>query len=163
MSLPDNMPRLSRAIAIAAQGHTEQPSKDGFPYIMHPLTAMFRLRRHGESAMIVAVLHDFKEDVDNWQDYDLSFLTPEEAYALDCLTKRKGAGESYADYMDRVMTSTLAMMVKEQDLIHNLDGSRMPSRPITDADCKRWDKYRMALDRIRHALGRVPAVSTTNA
>lgn len=149
----DNMPRLSRAIAIAATGHMEQSSKDGLPYIFHPLTTMRKVRHEGESAMIVAVLHDFKEDCD-YDHVDLSFLTHEESYALDCLTKANG--EDYLNsYLPRVMTSRLAMLSKEQDLIHNLDGSRMPNRPLTDKDLKRWDKYRVALDRIRHALGRV--------
>jgi hypothetical protein len=148
------MDRLANAIAIAAAGHNGQSSKDSYPYIFHPLTAMFRLRREGESAMIVAVLHDFFEDCEH-QHVDLSFLLPEERYALECLTKKKG--ENYLEvYLPRVMTSRLAMLAKHEDLIHNLDGSRMPLRPLTDMDMRRWDKYRIALDRIRTALGRLP-------
>lgn len=148
------MDRLANAIAIAATGHNGQSSKDAYPYIFHPLTCMFRVRREGESAMIVAVLHDFFEDCAHAH-VDLSFLTAEERYALECLTKAKG--ENYLEvYLPRVMTSRLAMLSKEQDLIHNLDGSRMPNRELTDADQARWRKYRMALDRIRTALGRLP-------
>ena len=142
------MTRLGKAIAIASRGHAEQVDKEGTAYILHPLTCMMRVKHLGESAMIVAVLHDFVEDCEVLPG-ELDFLTVTERYALDCVTKRNG--ESYHDRITRCMTSPLAMAVKEQDLIHNLDASRMPSEKITDNDLRRWGKYRMALDRIRTA------------
>lgn len=149
-------------------GHAEQVDKEGTAYILHPLTVMNRVRHLGESHMIVAVLHDYVEDCapecpcggmargylckpDCGGCRELYFLTPEELYALMCVTKRKG--ESYEARIERVLTSPIGMAVKEQDLIHNLDGSRMPNRPLTEADYRRWYKYRCALERIREVRG----------
>lgn len=153
----DNMPRLSRAIALAASGHDGQPSKDGLPYIMHPLTLMFRLLKKGagESVLIVAVLHDYLEDCEP-EVGDLAFLTHEERYAIECLTKLKGTKQTDDEYMAKLMTSRLAMETKVEDFIHNLDGARMPF-PYVQKDMDRHNKYRRNLERLRVALGRVPA------
>lgn len=110
---------------------------------------MLRAVRLGESQMIVNVLHDVRED---FGDFDDSFLTSDEDYALDCLTHRKD--EPYEAYIDRVLASELAMRAKRVDLIDNMDLSRLPAyeRP-TPATRARLRKYRAALRRIQEVLG----------
>lgn len=144
------MTRLGKAYAIAAVGHSDQVDKSGATYFDHPINVMIRVKHLGESARIVAILHDFLEDCEH-EHVDLSFLTVAERYALDCLNKRKG--EPYlTDYMQRVLTSPLATQVKQADLIENLRGDRMPNRALTDRDHARWEKYRRALEMCREAL-----------
>lgn len=139
---------LAHAILLASRGHEGQYDKLGTAYILHPLTLMFRLAPN-RKAMIVAVLHDYKEDCEEAGSEDLSMFPPDILFALDCLTHREG--ETYWEYLERVLLSPLAMLVKREDLIHNLDASRMPN-PLKDKDFRRWMKYRQALEVVNAAL-----------
>jgi|SRR5688572_4494358 len=147
------MTRLGKALALCASGHQDQTDKGGVTYALHPIRLVFRqiAKGRGESHQIVAALHDYFEDCkEHANGSDLSFLTPAEKYALECLTHKNG--EDYlTQYMPRVLTSPLAMDIKEDDLIDNSDGNRMPNRELTEKDLKRWEKYRRALEMIRVA------------
>lgn len=99
--------------------------------------------------MIVAVLHDVFEDGDNLDQYDFSFLTSDEGIALDNLTSRKSKQEKYEDFIERCGLSQISLSVKMEDIIHNMDGSRMPlQREITRKDLDRWERYRISLIRL---------------
>lgn len=145
------MSRRGTALMIAAIVHEKQLDKGGYTYMDHPLTLRHRAKHRGESAEIVALLHDVREDApDNGVDlsqFDWSFLTEEEDQALDNLTKRPG--ESYDDFITRCGSQKLSCLAKIDDITHNLDGARMPlHREITMTDRNRWEKYRLALIRL---------------
>lgn len=145
--------RLRRAIEVAADAHATQLDKAGAPYLLHPLHVMQSVAHHGESAMVVAVLHDYFEDcAEHAANCDLTFLTEEERDALDRLTHVEG--DDYLDtYLERILGSRLATIVKGADLAHNLDLSRRIDRPFTEADLDRCNRYRLALTRVRASLG----------
>lgn len=167
--MTSNYTRLGRAIALAAEVHQDQVDKAGEPYILHCLAVMTRARDYYlansdgwklTEVEIVAVLHDTLEDLyDNqaWAHGRLASRIYQEfgsevSSAVDALTKQKGPGaETYDEYLGRVERNWMARIVKIADLSHNMDPFRMPIEPITEEDMDRWDKYRRAIVRLKHA------------
>ncbi len=138
---------LDKAILIAAKAHEGQVDKGGQPYILHLLRVMFS--RKSEAERICAVLHDVIEDTDISLDYlKAQGFSEEVLSALDVLTRRKG--ETYDEYISRVIENKTACHVKLCDLCDNMDLSRIANP--SDADHKRMKKYRKAADRISDAL-----------
>lgn len=131
---------LEKAIALAVAGHSGQVDKAGQPYILHPLRLMMRMR--GESAQIVAVLHDLVEDTDTTLDDLRQEGFPEEIIvALDHLTHLPDA--NYELYIKRVKQNRLASLVKLRDLEDNMDIRRLDHKP-RERDWLRLKKYRLA-------------------
>ena len=138
---------LNKAIKIATTAHDGQIDKAGAPYIFHPLRVM--MAGKSDIERICGVLHDTIED----SDITLEFLQkegfPEEILAiLDCLTKRHG--ESYDDFISRILKKKTACLVKLADLHDNMDLSRISDS--TDEDKARIEKYSRADERIYDVL-----------
>ena len=121
-SVPES--KLAKAILCATLSHDGQVDKSGQPYILHPLSVLFRVRRAGESeeVQIAAVLHDTVEDTpltlaEIEQDFGEAV-----AVAVDALTRR--AGEVYQQYLIRLAANPIAKIVKLEDLHDNLDPQR---------------------------------------
>lgn len=90
---------------------------------------------------IVGMLHDVLEDC---PEYDFDYLRTEGftepiVFALKCLTKLD-KDETYEAFIKRTEQSPLAVAVKINDLIDNMDIRRF-SRPIESEDIKRLNKY----------------------
>jgi hypothetical protein len=138
---------LDKAIVVAAKAHEGQVDKGGQPYILHPLRVMFS--RRSEAERICAVLHDVVEDTDISLDYlrDQGF-SEEVLSALDALTRRDG--ETYDEYISRIVKNKIASHVKLCDLCDNTDLSRIKNPSAVDYE--RVKKYRKAEDRIFDAL-----------
>ena len=134
---PQNL--LGKAARIAATAHENQVDKAGEAYILHPLRLMARARTDEERT--IALLHDVVED----SEWTLEALA-EEGFArhivsaIDCLTSRRG--ESYDDFITRVLTSPLAARVKLLDIEDNMDMTRLSE--LTDKDVERLKKYHAA-------------------
>ena len=138
---------LNKAIAVAAKAHDGQTDKGGNPYILHPLRVMMNCE--SEAAKICAVLHDVIEDTSiTLEDLESQGFSNEIIVALDCLTKRKG--ESYEDFISRVLLNELACQVKLADLTDNMDLTRIPNPGAEDE--ARIQKYKLAADRILDTL-----------
>ncbi|MGL4283099.1 hypothetical protein [Eubacterium aggregans] len=135
---------LKQAQFIAQQAHNGQKDKGGQPYISHPQAVAAGVE--DTEAKIVAWLHDICEDSD-WEIEDLrrdGF--PEKILeALDILTKPDG--QKYEDYIARVKHNPLARRVKQSDLAHNMDLSRIPNP--TEKDFKRFEKYKKAMEQLK--------------
>jgi (p)ppGpp synthase/HD superfamily hydrolase len=137
---------LNKAIEIATRVHDGQFDKGGKPYIEHCLHVMRNVSdtEFGIEAQIVGVLHDVLEDTD---DYNSVFRELQENFsgkvvkAVVDLTKKKR--ESYNNYINRVKLNDLAVVVKIQDLKHNMDLSRL--KEITIKDYERYHKYNETL------------------
>ena len=121
--------RVRKAFQIAKIAHAGQIDKAGQDYIEHPKFVASRVGDN-ESAIIVALLHDFLED----------FLTDEECTAIKLLTHEKNV--PYFDYIRRIKTNDLARQVKLADLEHNSDLSRIAEPSQKDLD--RLEKYKQA-------------------
>ena len=115
--------RVRKAFQIAKIAHAGQIDKAGQDYIEHPKFVASRVGDN-ESAIIVALLHDFLED----------FLTDEECTAIKLLTHEKN--------IRRIKMNDLARQVKLADLEHNSNLSRIAEPSQKDLD--RLEKYKQA-------------------
>ena len=132
------MSTLERAIEIAHEAHRGQVDKAGEEYIGHPLRVMEAGRTVEEK--IVGVLHDVVEDSKEWsfERLEAEGFAPEIIEALRCVTKRS-VDEPYDKFIARVKTNPLAVAVKLNDLMDNMDIRRLPY--LSDKDVKRLKKY----------------------
>lgn len=138
------MATLERAIEIARQAHAGQVDKGGADYIGHPLRVMEMCETEEEK--IVGVLHDVVEDSDwTFEMLEEEGFSYEIMDALRCITKQS-EDEDYDAFILRVMTKPLSLKVKLYDLEDNMDLSRL--KCITDADLKRYEKYKCVRDRL---------------
>ena len=138
---------LAKALEIAKNAHEGQASKDGRPYILHPLRLADRAATDDER--MVALLHDTVED----SDMTLETLRDEGfpdhiVTAIDHITKRDG--EAYEDFIGRVLQDALASRVKLLDLDDNMNLKRIPHP--TQIDLDRIAKYEVARARLVDAL-----------
>ncbi|MEW5721579.1 MAG: hypothetical protein AB1896_00615 [Thermodesulfobacteriota bacterium] len=139
------MSLLEKAIQIAVQAHQGKKDKAGAPYILHPLRVMFQM--DSEEEMTVAVLHDVVEDSDYTLDRLREIGFPDQVLeALDSVTNREAAGETYEDFVTRAGLHPVGLKIKRADLKDNLDLARLAQ--VTDRDVRRLRKYHQALSRL---------------
>lgn len=128
---------LQKAKQISLEAHKDQLDKYGAPYTQHVLRVMEAGKTNDEK--IAGVLHDLVEDT-GWTFERLA----EEGFpadileALKCLTKTSD-DEDYEQFIERVKQNDLAIRVKLNDLMDNMDLRRMPS--ISEKDLPRLNKY----------------------
>ncbi|MDR1881502.1 MAG: phosphohydrolase [Prevotella sp.] len=131
------MSTLSRAIEIAVAAHKGQKDKSGADYILHPLRVMQRGRT--ETEKICGVLHDVIEDSDwTFEALEREGFAKEVTDALRCVTK-ESEDEDYDRFIDRVVQNPVAVQVKINDLLDNMDVTRF--RQLNEPDLKRLNKY----------------------
>jgi len=133
---------LATAIALAADRHRSQVDKGGRPYILHPLKVMHYIRAEDdEDLQCIAVMHDLLEDTDTTFEELVGLgFSDRVIAALRLLTRMPGQTE--AEYMAGVLTSTDAVRVKLADLRHNSDIRRL--KGIGAKDVERMKKYHAA-------------------
>lgn len=131
------MSTLERAIEIATEAHRGQFDKVGNDYIGHPLRVMAAGKTTEEK--IVGVLHDVVEDTDwTFERLATEGFSKDVIDALRCVTKLS-ENEPYNKLIARVKTNQLAVAVKLNDLLDNMDIRRLPY--LSDKDIKRLKKY----------------------
>lgn len=130
---------LNKAIKIAQKAHKGQTDKFGAPYIGHLLRVMNAGKTYDEK--IVGVLHDIIEDCpDISYDFLLKEGFPNEiVFAIECLTKNP-PDQDYTEFVKQTEKSPLAVSVKMNDLVDNMDLKRF-IQPLTERDLKRLNKY----------------------
>ena len=143
------MDLLNKAIGIAVTAHDGQIDKAGKPYILHPLRVMLSVSI--ESERICAVLHDIIEDTEITIEKlaQLGF-SDEILTVLQLLTKQQG--ESYEEFISRLLLNPVACHVKLADLCDNMDLTRIAEPSQKDFD--RVKKYELAQGRIIESLER---------
>nr|DAJ36219.1 MAG TPA: (p)ppGpp synthetase, RelA/SpoT family [Caudoviricetes sp.] len=135
---------LEKAIEISVKAHKGQKDKAGKPYILHCLRVMNAGQTNNE--MICGVLHDLVEDTPyTFDDLKREGFTDEVINALMCVTKKEG--ETYDDFITRILQNPLAVKVKINDLKDNMDITRL--NQITTSDIERLQKYKKALQRLQ--------------
>jgi len=138
---------LEKAIRIAAAAHAGQLDKGGNPYILHPLRVMLAMTN--DTDRICAVLHDVLEDSEVAPDDLRDEGFPEAIIDAVCsLTKR--SGETYDDFIGRVLQNDTACRVKLADLVDNTDLARIPDPSAEDV--ARIEKYQNAIKRIKECM-----------
>ena len=138
------MSTIERAIEIAVLAHKGQKDKSGVEYILHPLRVMERGKT--ETEKICGVLHDVVEDSD-WTIEDLinEGFSEEVISVIKCLTK-KTENENYDEFIERVAKDPIATKVKLNDLLDNMDITRL--NELSEQDLHRLNKYLRAYKKL---------------
>lgn len=118
-----------RAFQLMLEGHGTTPGRDGLPYFMHPMTVASRMRTAAERQ--VAAMHDLIEDTSiTLQRLRDEGFSDEVINGVDSVSRRPG--ESRMDAARRVLFDPVGLFVKVEDLLHNLDPSRLPEMSPQD-------------------------------
>ena len=135
---------LHKAVIIACEAHQGQSSINGEPYILHPLRLLIKAKSNEER--IIAILHDVIEktnislaDLKN-KGFDQNIIS-----SIDSLSRRRG--ESYVDYIGRLMQNRISVKIKLLDLADNIKmHSENNENGIYDV---KINQYKNALKQIR--------------
>lgn len=114
---------VNAAARLVVLKSMEKETKDysGFVDWLHPLGVADRVRKYGEIAITVALLHDIVEDYDvTISDLAEIGFSPEVLTAIEHITRDEEGGESYKTYIERVGENLLATLVKIEDITYNL-------------------------------------------
>ena len=133
-------PLTKKALKISFKAHKDQVDKSGMPYVYHPFHLAEQM--NDEYSTCVALLHDVVEDTD----ITLYELTSEgfPAEIIDALALMTHDDKvPYMDYVRKIKTNPIATKVKQADLEHNSDLTRLDN--VDDAALERKNKYRQAL------------------
>ena len=142
------MSKLARAIEIAVSAHKGQKDKSGAEYILHPLRVMERGKTEVEK--ICGVLHDVVEDSDwTFEALENEGFSAEVIAALRCVTKIS-ENEDYEKFIDRVTQNPIAIQVKINDLLDNMDVTRL--KKLNEWDLKRLNKYLKAYWKLKNSV-----------
>lgn len=145
---------VATAEALARWLHRNQEDKQGRPYVKHLERVAARVAADGgtEEQIATGWLHDCIED-GHVGSGDLRAIFPdwysESVPRLVCCLSRIKDGETYAEYIDRLVAQcTATLIVKRADLLDNLDPERgdFSGRELLLA------RYRKALARIEAAM-----------
>ena len=133
------MSTLNKAIEIAARAHADRIGEDGEAEILHPLRVMLRLQAEDERQ--TAMLHDVIEDCGmKAEDLHAAGFSAEVVAAVKVLTGQ--AGESYEQYIKRVIASPLAVRVKQADIEEH--ASVVRRQPVSAEQLERLGNYQRA-------------------
>ena len=131
------MSTIEKAIEIAVMAHKGQKDKSGADYILHPLRVMERGK--SEIEKICGVLHDVVEDSEwTFEMLEKKGFSDEVIAVLRCVTK-KSAKEDYDVFINRIAQNPIAVEVKINDLLDNMDITRL--KELNEQDVKRLNKY----------------------
>ena len=141
---------FTTAAILMLRIHAGQTDKNGDPYCLHLLRVA--LRGETEDERIVGISHDSVEDKKTTLDELRTYGYAEHlCAAIDALTKREG--ESYEDFIERILENPLATKVKLADIEDNLDPNRLARlHPVTQVTLRL--KYEPARKRLLQALAR---------
>lgn len=140
------MATLEKAFEIALAAHKGQKDKAGADYILHPLRVM--QRGETEIEKICGLLHDVVEDGGvTFADLKDAGFSDEVIEVLKCLTKAQ-EDEDYGKFMDRVLLNPVAVKVKLNDLLDNMDITRL--NELNENDVNRLNKYLKAYRKLKN-------------
>lgn len=137
---------IEKSLEIALKAYSGQKDKAGKTYILHPLRIMAKMDTEYE--MAVALLHDVIEDSDyTSQDLLKEGIPPDVVDAVQLLSKMDG--ESYDQFIDRVIVNPLASKVKVADIEDNINVLRL--EVVEEKDLERVAKYHAAWKKLNSA------------
>ena len=141
------MSTIEKAIEIAVMAHKGQKDKSGAEYILHPLRVMERGK--SEIEKICGVLHDVVED-SKWTFEMLKNegFSDEVIAVLRCVTK-ESEKEDYDVFINRIAQNPIAVEVKINDLLDNMDITRL--KELNEEDVQRLNKYLKAFWKLQES------------
>lgn len=115
---------LEKALVLMVNSHSGQFDKGGNPYQLHPLACLMMLQNEDEEIQCVALLHDVPEDCNVSFQHLLDVGFSERIVnAVKLLTKQNG--QTHEEYLEGILSNKDAMIVKQADLRHNSDLTRL--------------------------------------
>lgn len=142
------MSTLAKAIEIAVSAHKGQRDKTGAEYILHPLRVMER--GNTEVEKICGILHDVIEDSDwTFAALENEGFSTEVIDILRCVTKIS-EDEDYENFINRITLNPIAVKVKINDLLDNMEITRF--KEIIELDIKRLNKYLKAYWTLKNTI-----------
>ena len=117
MEYNDQVKRFNYAKDYANEKHEGQLRLGGERFFIHPLRVCQRVKTILQQT--IAILHDTVEDTDATLEEIEKKFGKEVADGVDAMTHR--VGESYHDYITRVLTNPDAVAVKIADICDNLN------------------------------------------
>ena len=146
-------PDLGHSIEVMRTAHEGQIDKCGRPYYLHPLRVAMRLMQCTPAERHAALLHDVVEDTHVTLERLREMGYGDEVLDLvDLLTRRKPAGETHNQYVERLTRSgnAKALRVKLADVYDNMSPARTGELPRE----QRGMRHRFAKDveRVLEAL-----------
>ncbi|MDN3640868.1 GTP pyrophosphokinase [Simiduia curdlanivorans] len=130
---------IEKSLEIALKAYSGQKDKAGKTYILHPLRIMSKME--SEYEMSAALLHDVIEDSDYTAENLLAEGIPREVVeAVQLLSKIEG--ETYDQFIDRIVGNSLASKIKLADIEDNINLLRLDS--VGEKDLERVAKYHKA-------------------
>lgn len=145
---------LNAMLVLVTNAHAGQYDKAGQPYVLHPLTVMYKLKSDDEELQAIALGHDVVEDTDvTYEDLRNIGATNRVIEGIRSLTKMKG--ETYEEYQLKVYQNPDAIKVKMADLRHNSDIRRLKNKEITEKDVARIVKYHQFYLELERRVNRV--------
>lgn len=121
------MDKVELAKRLASAVHYGQFDKGGVERIYHVLHVGQQFPAESPHR-IVGYLHDALEDSPLLDHNGLYHVFGIEIYTAILVITRLG-GEQYFHYIDRVKLNNIALLVKIEDLKHNMDRARWPDMP----------------------------------
>ena len=144
------MSTIEKAIEIAVAAHKGKKDRSGADYILHPLRVMERGR--SEIEKICGVLHDVVEDSEwTFEMLESEGFSDEVISVLRCVTK-ESEEEDYDVFINRIAQNPIAVEVKINDLLDNMDITRFKS--LNEQDLKRLNKYLKAFWKLQKTKNR---------
>ena len=144
------MSTIEKAIEIAVAAHKGQKDRLGADYILHPLRVMERGR--SEIEKICGVSHDVVEDSEwTFEMLESEGFSDEVISVLRCVTK-ESEEEDYDVFINRIAQNPIAVEVKINDLLDNMDITRFKS--LNEQDLKRLNKYLKAFWKLQKTKNR---------
>lgn len=141
------MSTLDQAIEFAARAHAGRIGEDGEAEILHPLRVMLRLQLDDERQ--TAMLHDVIEDCGKTPaDLQAAGFSAAVVAAVQVLSGQPG--ESYDEYIGRVLQLPLAVRVKRADVEEH--ASVVSALPHSDEKVERLGNYQRARIALAAAL-----------
>lgn len=139
------MTTLEKALEIAINAHKGQKDKSGADYISHAIRVM--QRGETEIEKICGLLHDVIEDsILTFEDLKNEGFSEEVIAVLKLITKISET-EDYDEFIDRVKQNPIAVKVKINDLLDNMDITRL--KELSVRDIKRLNKYLKAFWKLK--------------
>lgn len=140
-----------QALGLADRLHAGQLDKAGQQYVLHPVRVMMRLPADATNdEKVAALLHDTIEDCGQTVASLVGLgVSPAAADMVQSLTRLDG--ETYDDFIKRVLTERIAVRVKIADIDDNTDPERLAllARVAPSKAAQLETKYHGARARLR--------------
>ncbi len=133
-----------KALKLCFEAHKDQLDKSGLPYVFHPFHLAEQMT--DEETTVVALLHDVIEDT-HYTLEDLRQMGFSQPVLTAIALMTHDDRVPYMEYVSQIKSNPIARAVKQADLKHNSDLSRLDT--VDEKALERVEKYQKALELLK--------------